>query len=460
MGIGCLAFLLTKAPARVSGLIARRPPDLLLLALMALFLAREAKSIDLLALCLVTALLLYGLKAGGHAHRLLAHRNLVLIGTLSYSLYLWHWPVVVLSRWTVGIHLWTVPFQVALMILLSVASYYWVEDPLRKASWAPTSAGVIRLGLGSAAGSALAISGLIAIPSLSLYTGKRLSDEFYGTSSIRDSYEIKGINTMFSRWMGAKCAIVDSSELGKFINRSNCSLGDPEKAQRRILVAGNSFAAAFVSGFDELVRDDRYSVAVISGYGASPVPGLKTDYTHYQLSSDYFWTKVFPEFARSLEPGDWIFLVSDLAYFSPPRSEQGSDLRLRELQRGLALFQHHYGRRGIKIALLHGLPFARDANCDPVVASRQWFNSIGDGPCHFLSKEETLRRRSKLDRALRDSSRELGMTLVDLLPEFCPNRRCTYNGVNDIVLYRDATSHPSVEGIRAVAPRLRSVFRQ
>ena len=38
------------------------------------------------------------------------------VGLLSYALYLWHWSVLSISAWTVGIHPWTVPFQVGLIL--------------------------------------------------------------------------------------------------------------------------------------------------------------------------------------------------------------------------------------------------------------------------------------------------------------------------------------------------------
>jgi peptidoglycan/LPS O-acetylase OafA/YrhL len=54
------------------------------------------------------------------------------IGLLSYSLYLWHWPIYTILRWTIGLE--TI-FQYTLAILLTVAmgmiSYYLIENKVR-----------------------------------------------------------------------------------------------------------------------------------------------------------------------------------------------------------------------------------------------------------------------------------------------------------------------------------------
>ena len=60
---------------------------------------------------------------------------MVYIGLISYSLYLWHWGILSISRWTIGIHWWSVPFQVLLMFGLAIASYRYIETPFRKGNW-------------------------------------------------------------------------------------------------------------------------------------------------------------------------------------------------------------------------------------------------------------------------------------------------------------------------------------
>ena len=68
--------------------------------------------------------------------RVLALRPMVLVGLISYSLYLWHWPVLAFYRYIygavgplAGVGLFGV------MLLLSVASYRWVEKPCRHLRW-------------------------------------------------------------------------------------------------------------------------------------------------------------------------------------------------------------------------------------------------------------------------------------------------------------------------------------
>ncbi len=66
--------------------------------------------------------------------RLLSHRFLVGIGLISYSLYLWHWPLLVFASYVSVVKLTS--SQVILILLVSVAlawlSYRWIETPFRQ----------------------------------------------------------------------------------------------------------------------------------------------------------------------------------------------------------------------------------------------------------------------------------------------------------------------------------------
>ena len=65
--------------------------------------------------------------------KLFENKLLVYTGKISYSLYLWHWPVFTLFRWTVGLEsIFLMISAVFLALLLSIVSYEFIETPIRK----------------------------------------------------------------------------------------------------------------------------------------------------------------------------------------------------------------------------------------------------------------------------------------------------------------------------------------
>ncbi len=68
----------------------------------------------------------------GFMYRFLILPPIVLIGRLSYSLYLWHWPVIVINKEFLEVQISTVG-QILIIIALSISSYYLIERPARYA---------------------------------------------------------------------------------------------------------------------------------------------------------------------------------------------------------------------------------------------------------------------------------------------------------------------------------------
>jgi hypothetical protein len=69
-------------------------------------------------------------------NRILGLSPFVLVGLISYSLYLWHWPVLAFYRYLFGnVDVLTGVLLFGLMLLCSVASYLCVEKPCRQLKW-------------------------------------------------------------------------------------------------------------------------------------------------------------------------------------------------------------------------------------------------------------------------------------------------------------------------------------
>ena len=59
-------------------------------------------------------------------------RPIVYFGKISYSLYLWHWGVFVLMRWTIGLtNWWQYLLALVVTVLISAFSYKFIETPVR-----------------------------------------------------------------------------------------------------------------------------------------------------------------------------------------------------------------------------------------------------------------------------------------------------------------------------------------
>ena len=219
----------------------------------------------------LTALLLGTVRAGTAAHGLLISPPLVFLGLISYSLYLWHWSVLTLARWTVGVSATTIPLLVGLMLALAVISWRWLEEPLRRSPWWPERWQVVATGLLLAALGAGLLQGLTRQGSALLFQGDR-NAALAGPSAP---------------------AAADAPD---------CS----GPGQGRLLFAGDSHAHVFMSAADHLCR--RHGL----GYGEAATVGMPYPPLHYTNPATGMSREEAVTFAL-VEERRWNALLASLA---------------------------------------------------------------------------------------------------------------------------------------------------
>lgn len=185
--------------------------------------------------------------------RALSLRPVVFVGLVSYSLYLWHWPVMTFHRIWRGEPATAVEMAglVALSFVLAILSWRYVEKPFRERRFAPTRAVVFRY------------SAATMVVAVALGSYARLSGGWperhpgYAPPAIA-GLERMNLNTCFLQEDQA----VDTWAAG------DCSFGSSDAPL--IFLWGDSFAAHLVPGLiDEL--DGRFRLVQFTASGCPPV---------------------------------------------------------------------------------------------------------------------------------------------------------------------------------------------
>jgi peptidoglycan/LPS O-acetylase OafA/YrhL len=197
-----------------------------------LFLPQATNVLSTPLIILLTSLFLIAVRPGSSAYAAFTQPQVVYIGLISYSLYLWHWGVLCLSRWTLDMKLWMVPFQYAFIFLLAVLSYRWIEKPLRKASWSPRLGGTLAIGL--------AVTGVSAALLLMVASVLRR------VSPIQPNPEL-AYETHFAGWQ-----VCDPNKGGS-IAQGGCLQLDHPPYSTRVVVLGDSHAGQLASGLSSIL---------------------------------------------------------------------------------------------------------------------------------------------------------------------------------------------------------------
>jgi peptidoglycan/LPS O-acetylase OafA/YrhL len=212
-----------------------------------------------LAPCLGTALII---AAGTHGstlvNRLLSWKPVVFIGLISYSLYLWHWPVIVFSAMGVGVEGLSQNVRKVLIAVAALAlgtlSWRFVERPFRSSSKGTPNAKIF------------AVAGICAaVPTLAacvFLLGGGMKSRFPPSAIAVASYlENPEAGDRWHYRIGS--CFITSLNTFKDFDQSTCLAPDPAKPN--YLIFGDSHAAHLYYGLATEFPEDHMLQATASG---------------------------------------------------------------------------------------------------------------------------------------------------------------------------------------------------
>lgn len=201
--------------------------------------------INALFVCIGTAMIIYNSNhKSSLIYRVLTSRVFVLIGKMSYSLYLWHWPILAYMRYVYGSY--SLPLEwliiaLILTVLFSIISYLFIESKIR----------CLNLNFRKSF-----LSFYIA-PSISIL----LLINLLNTTSLIKNENLDPLYTTYGD---------ENICHGKI--QGHCVLGDKSK-KSKILVMGDSHTAHYNYFFEELGQKCGWSATVLSASSCSAVLG-------------------------------------------------------------------------------------------------------------------------------------------------------------------------------------------
>ena len=181
--------------------------------------------------CIASAGIIYAGFGNNWVKKFLSNRAVVFVGKISYSLYLWHWPLLAFAHYCLGRQL-TPQVQVTvavLTVLFSIASYYLIEQPLRHRQWKFARTGLVYYVL-----PCLVVGGLYM-------QGRRIPEEMF-------PYVYRGSVNVSEKELAYK------------------TVGD-SLADNHTLIVGNSHTMQLHDFFDKVAKHEGWS-ATFSGVSA------------------------------------------------------------------------------------------------------------------------------------------------------------------------------------------------
>ena len=414
-----------------------------------------------LAITTLTAGLLILAQPGAIATRLLAQRWAVAIGLLSYSLYLWHWPLIVLVRWTIGLQPTVIAPLLGLVALAALLSYR-LEVACRYGSGLPL---INRRALVGYPAFSLVSAGLLVAlqgPLQARLYGGRL-DRDGGQSSTNKRIGGTSIDTVHC-FEEPTSGIPRSSAWDAC--RSNLGNGRPT-----LFFEGDSHTHALIPLGERLLRDGQVDVA-FAARGGCPFPYFQPwqqdrhRADRYRLCQPHGQARL-ADLERLIQPGDRLVLVSNLPSYLGEGPREANPKSFGAYGRSILQLAEQVQHLGARLVLVAPIPsFGQAKITIPLsLCHSEWFRPTWAIPQTCKGVGES--RQEELDRteAIRILQRQLQRqsAVIDIFDPFssiCPPAKATCRTYAQGQLLFSDGNHLTQQGALLLYPRFARFLSQ
>jgi peptidoglycan/LPS O-acetylase OafA/YrhL len=374
-------------------------------------------------------LILTGKEGYPFGNKLLSNQAFTFIGLISFSLYLWHWPIISFLHY---LHEpLTFKIQVAILlssIILAYLTWRWVEIPFRF----KIKAGLIKSGLSFVAFPALLMCGLIAILSFSPYLGfnsisplaYKQGQTYFGVLK-KSSLCIKGGGT----------ATLPSTHL--------CTIGKSGKSKFDAILVGDSHAMADTEMLNILLKNANLKAYVATQAGS---PFILGDIANWNAYKPMVRNKLL---ARHLKEKKYHYVIFGGAWHSytflhhkkNDSNTKAYQVLMEGFKKALRLVTSN---AGIPVIILDSPPLLNiDKYCG--------FSKISTKKCYnLLNKINTADGKSRsLILSLKKKFPQI--IFIDLKKIICDKEKC-YGSISNTPLYKDSgnISHLNASGSKLI----------
>ena len=397
-----------------------------------------------------TVLLIF---AGGQAgnnpvSQLVGRPGFTHIGDWSYSLYLWHWPLIVFAGVLFGSSPVVTLFAVIAAFIVSPASYYLVENPLR------------HMVLDTAASKMGFVGLVVAIPALVLFAVWWVSTRII-VPALEDAIG-KPTELSFSR-------TTDCLTGNRFTDdwATRCTIG-ADRPGDPIYLIGDSTAAHLDEGLLIAGETLNRPVTIITAHSCFPSPYLSLvwedgtkQHRHCQQYHDYLESYFTTE-----KSGTIVMAFTDGTSRDPSTFYQDDDgNRSSETEQKLQLVTSALQRvvtdktaLGYDVIIAQPVPTFREVGPRFVPLNCSIFDLLDDTCATPVSQEEMDTLQEPIRQAIAQVADTTKARTIEFRDEWCRDGLCSPSQ-NGVLVYSDDI-HISADQSRALAPRFVDILQQ